>query len=113
MTILEIVLAVLALVIPLNFGMPLFQSTQCGEVTSGPLVERVEREWPLKPGETRVNQICQITEFLGQESPFFQTTAIAGNPDGGPVSWQTISVALDQNGDPIEGSRTPSARWSV
>ncbi|TAU17091.1 hypothetical protein ELI13_37020 [Rhizobium ruizarguesonis] len=83
--------------------MPLFESTQCGELSSGPLVEKVEREWPLKPGETRSNRICQITQFLGPKSMAFRTTVVTGNPDGGSGSWRTVSVALDQNGDPVEG----------
>ncbi|AGS20617.1 RDD family protein [Rhizobium etli] len=107
MTIFEMLLAAVALVIPLNFGMPLFQSTHCGEVTSGPLVEKVEREWPLKPGETRVNQICQITDFLGPQSTSFRTTVVTSNPDGGSASWRTVSVGLDKNGDPIEGLEDP------
>ncbi|MBX4868173.1 RDD family protein [Rhizobium bangladeshense] len=107
MTIFQLLLAAVALVIPLNFGMPLFQSTQCGEVTSGPLVEKVEREWPLKPGETRVNQICQITDFLGPQSTSFRTTVVTGNPEGGSASWRSVSVGLDKNGDPIKGLEDP------
>lgn len=103
MTIFEVLLGAVMLIVPLNFGMPLFQSTQCEEVTSDPLVENVEREWPLNPGETRVNQICLISEFLGPESPSFQTTVVTGNSDGGSVSWRSMSVPLDRNGDPIEG----------
>ncbi|MGR9193145.1 RDD family protein [Rhizobium leguminosarum] len=102
MTIFEISLAVLALIIPLNFAMPLIQSTQCEELTSGPLVEKVAREWPLKLGETRVNQICRNTQFLGQERTFFRTTVVTGKSGGGSVSWRSMLVALDQIGDPAE-----------
>ncbi|WP_082928861.1 RDD family protein [Rhizobium bangladeshense] len=107
MTIFEISLAVLALIIPLNFAMPLFQSTQCEELTSGPLVEKVERQWPLKPGETRANEICQITEFLGTSSSLFRSTVLTGNSNGGPVSWRSVSVPLDQNGAPVDGIADP------
>jgi uncharacterized RDD family membrane protein YckC len=103
MAIFEIVLGAVMLIVPLNFGIPLFQSTQCEEVTSGLLVEKVEREWPLNPGETRANEICLIRDFLGPESPYFRTTVVTDNADGGSVSWRSLSVALDQNGDPAEG----------
>ncbi|XAZ21462.1 RDD family protein [Sinorhizobium sp. B11] len=103
MTIFEIVLGAAMLVVPLNFGTPLFESTQCEEVTSGPLVEKVEREWPLKPAETRGNQICLTREILGLERRYFQTTVITDNAGGASASWRSVSVALDQNGDPVEG----------
>lgn len=103
MTIFEILLGAVMLIVPLNFGTPLFQSTQCEEVTSGPLVEKVEREWPLKSAETRVNQICLTREILGLERPSFRTTVITDNTDGGSASWRSVSVALDQNGAPVEG----------
>ncbi|OWV90400.1 RDD family protein [Rhizobium sp. R693] len=102
MAIFEALLAVVALIVPLNFGMPLFESTQCGEVTSGPLVEKVEHEWPLKQGEKRENQLCRVTQFLGKERVFFRTTVITGKPDGGTFSSRSVSAALDQNGDPID-----------
>ncbi|MEB3046649.1 RDD family protein [Rhizobium mulingense] len=104
MTFLEFLLASVALIIPLNFGIPLFESTQCGEAASGPLVEKVEREWPLKLGETRVNQICRSTQYWGQESTFFQTTVITGNSGGQSVSWRVLSVALDENGELAHGT---------
>lgn len=101
MVIFEVLLSVVAIVIPLNFGMPLFQSTQCEEATLGPLVEKTEREWPLNPGERRVNQICYVKPFLGKESAFFRTTVITGNPDGGTFSSRGVSTAVNQNGDAI------------
>lgn len=103
MAIFELVLGVLMFVVPLNFGMPLFQTTQCEEVTSGPLVEKVERDWPLKPGESRVNQLCLTRDLLGAESRYFESTVLPGGTDVGPVSERSVSVELERNGEPLEG----------
>jgi uncharacterized RDD family membrane protein YckC len=103
----SMLLSVVALVIPLNVGMPLFQSTRCEQVDSGPLVEKVENEWPLKPGEKRQNQICHVTRLIGQDTVFFETAVISGNPDGGAFSSRSVSTPLGQNGEPINPVSSP------
>jgi uncharacterized RDD family membrane protein YckC len=97
----SILLSVLALIIPLNVEMPFFQSTRCEQVDSGPLVEKVQSEWPLKPGEKRENQLCHVTRLIGPDSVFFETAVISGNPDGGAFSSRVVSTPLGQNGEPI------------
>lgn len=73
--------------------------TACEPTAPDALVQRIEREWPLAPGQSRVSQIC-TTSFWGvaDSRSFVSTLVDAGdNP-----TQRTINFEIDEAGNPVE-----------
>jgi uncharacterized RDD family membrane protein YckC len=103
----ELVLTVLfyalALATPWNIGFSPFNSIACDQVATGPLVDKVEAQWPLKPGEKRVNQICRVSQWDGHPSNgYFTTTVVAKS--GASTYTRSVSTQVDQNGNAIDAT---------
>jgi uncharacterized RDD family membrane protein YckC len=74
-------------------------TTACEATAPDALVQRIEREWPLAPGQSRVSQIC-TTSFWGvpDSRSFVSILVDAGdNP-----TQRTISFEIDEAGNPVE-----------
>jgi uncharacterized RDD family membrane protein YckC len=91
---------VLSLVTPWNLSIPFFQNRQCALATTGPLVEKVEASWPLKPGETRFNQLCHIS-WLGSEGYDLFVSSVSSK-DGAMTYTRSVSSVVDKGGNPID-----------
>lgn len=73
--------------------------TECEPTAPDALVQRIEREWPLAPGQSRINQIC-TTSFWGiaDSRSFVSILVDAGdNP-----TERTINFEIDEAGNPVE-----------
>jgi len=92
----------LSTVTPWDVTLPFLKNERCDITTSGPLVPKMEAEWPLQSGETRTNQLCGIS-WLGSKRYYVFVSKVASQQ--GKTNWaRAISVPVDENGNPIDQS---------
>lgn len=90
----------LSTVLPWDVTLPFLKNERCDITTSGPLVAKMEAEWPLQSGETRTNQLCGIS-WLGSKGYYLFVSKVASQQ--GKTNWvRAISVPVDENGNPID-----------
>jgi uncharacterized RDD family membrane protein YckC len=113
--IIEIALVLLFFVVstvtPWNLSVPLFQNRQCSPTASGPLVEKIEAQWPMKPGETRVNRLCHIS-WLGSEGYDLFLSSVSSH-DGAMTYTRSFSAAVDKSGNPVDPGTAVNTLMSV
>ncbi|QND47416.1 RDD family protein [Rhizobium lusitanum] len=113
--IIEIALVILffalSMVTPWNLSIPFFQNRQCSPAASGPLAEKVEAQWPLKPGETRVNELCHIS-WLGSEGYDLFISSVSSH-DGAMTYTRSFSAAVDKSGNPVDSGTAVNTLMSV
>lgn len=80
-------------------GFSIGRSVACTIATPSALTDEVDREWPLGPGETRINQLCVIAPWPGEEQRLFTSTVNAGQ--GTSNITRNLSVELDENGNAV------------
>lgn len=74
-------------------------TTQCEPAGPSALAERIDRDWPLAPGQSRENQICVTSIWGVPEGRVFVSTLI----DAGDMPAQrSISLEIDEAGNPLE-----------
>ncbi|WP_195909546.1 RDD family protein [Rhizobium tubonense] len=93
----------LALATPWNIGFSPFNSIACEQAATGPLVDKVEAQWPLKPGEKRLNQICRVSQFDGHPPNGYFTTSVV-TTSGASTYTRSVSTQIDQNGNAIDAT---------
>jgi uncharacterized RDD family membrane protein YckC len=98
-----ILLYALALATPWNIGFSFFNSVTCEQPTTGPLVDKVEAQWPLKPGERRINQICRVNRPGGHSPEGYFTTSVV-TTSGTSTYARSVSTQIDQNGNAINAT---------
>ncbi|MFT4180613.1 MAG: RDD family protein [Rhizobium sp.] len=101
---------ILSLVTPWDLSIPLFQSTQCSQTASGPLIEKIEAQWPLEPGETRVNKLCHVS-WLGSDGYNLLLSSVSSK-DGATTYARSFSAAVDKNGNPVDPGTNGNALMS-
>ncbi|MBB3607622.1 RDD family protein [Rhizobium sp. BK602] len=101
---------ILSIVTSWNLSVPLFQSSQCSPTASGPLIEKIEAQWPLKPGETRVNELCHVS-WLGSDGYYLFLSSVSSK-DGATTYARSFSAAVDKNGNPIDPGTNSNALMS-
>ncbi|WP_411196949.1 RDD family protein [Rhizobium sp.] len=89
-------------VIPLDFRFAGWSYTQCSVEVPDQLAKRIDVGWPLKPGEVRINQICEISQ-IGSEKQRYLQTGVSRQTDYG-TSAQWLAVPVDADGNPVLGS---------
>jgi uncharacterized RDD family membrane protein YckC len=89
-----------ALVSPWNTGYSFFSSRVCEQVTTGLLVDKVEAQWPLNPGERRVNVICSVDRFNGHPPEKYFTTSVS-TTSGKPIFTRSATTEIDDGGNAI------------
>lgn len=94
----------LSTVTPWDVTLPFLQKQQCNDTTSGPLIPKIEAEWPLQPGETRSNQLCRMS-WLGSKGYNLFVSKVVSQ-QGSATSIRALSVPVDDNGNPIDPSVT-------
>jgi len=95
---------------PWNLSIPLFQSNQCSPMASGPLIEKIEAQWPLKPGETRVNKLCHVS-WLGSDGYNLLFSSVSSK-EGATTYTRSFSAVVDKNGSPIDPRTNSNAPMS-
>ncbi len=98
-------------VTPWDVTLPFLQNQQCTETTSGPLIPKIEAEWPLQPGETRSNQLCHISWLGSKGYTVFVSKVVSQQGTG--TSIRAVSVPVDDNGNPIDPSVTMRPSSSI
>lgn len=101
----------LSAVTPWDLTLPFLQKQQCEEATSGPLIPKIEAEWPLQPGEVRSNQLCRIS-WLGSKG-YTVFVTIVTSQDGSATTRRAFSVPVDGNGNPIDPNVTARPTSSI
>ena len=101
----------LSAVTPWDLTLPLLQKQQCDKATSGPLIAKLEAEWPLQAGEGRSNQLCHIS-WLGSNGYTVFVSAVASQ-QGSTTLKRAFSVPVDGNGNPINPNVTARPTSSV
>ncbi|WP_271025185.1 RDD family protein [Rhizobium sp. RCAM05973] len=101
----------LSSVTPWDLTLPFLQKQQCNETTSGPLIPKIEAEWPLQTGDVRSNQLCRIS-WLGSKGYTVFVSKVASQ-QGTATSIRTFSVPVDDKGDPVNPSVTARPKSSV
>lgn len=101
----------LSSVTPWDLTLPFLQKQQCNETTSGPLIPKIEAEWPLQAGDVRSNQLCRIS-WLGSNGYTVFVSKVASK-QGTATSIRTFSVPVDDKGDPVNPSVTARPTSSV
>ena len=101
----------LSTVTPWDMTLPFLQKQQCNETTSGPLIPKIEAEWPLQSGEVRSNQLCRIS-WLGSKGYTVFVSKVASQ-QGTATSVRAFSVPVDDNGNPIDPSVTVRPTSSI
>lgn len=113
--IIEIALVILffalSMVTPWNLSIPFFQNRQCSPTASGPLVEKVEAQWSLKPGETRANELCHIS-WLGSQGYDLFISSVSSH-DGAMTYTRSFSAAVDKSGNPVDPGTAVNTLMSV
>jgi hypothetical protein len=89
-----------ALVTPWNTGTSFFTRTACEEVATGPLVDKVEAQWPLNPGERRANLVCSLERFNGHPPERYFTTSVFTTSGKATIS-RSASTQIDADGNVI------------
>lgn len=101
----------LSAVIPWDLTLPFLREQQCQETTVGPLIPKIEAEWPLQPGETRSNQLCRISWLGSKGYTVFVSAAVSQR---GPTTVKhAFSVPVDSNGNPIDPTITVRPSSSI
>ncbi len=96
---------------PWDLTLPLIQKQQCDEATSGPLVAKIDAEWPLQPGEVRSNQLCRIS-WLGSKGYTLFVSAVTSR-QGAATFNRAFSIPVDDNGNPINPNETARPTSSI
>ncbi|MFK0163218.1 RDD family protein [Rhizobium sp. NPDC090279] len=94
-----------------DLTLPLLQRQQCEEATSGPLIAKVEAEWPLQPGDVRSNQLCRIS-WLGSKG-YTVFVSVVASQQGSATVKHAFSVPVDGNGNPVDPNVTVRPTSSV
>ncbi|AYG66522.1 MULTISPECIES: RDD family protein [unclassified Rhizobium] len=102
---------VISAVTPWDLTLPFLLKQQCEETTAGPLIPKVEAEWPLQPGETRSNQQCRIS-WLGSKGYTVFVSAVVSQ-HGSTTVKRAFSVPVDGNGNPIDPNITVRPSSSI
>ncbi|MGO7635123.1 RDD family protein [Rhizobium leguminosarum] len=89
-------------VIPLDFRFAGWSYTQCGVEVSDQLAKRIDAGWPLKPGEVRISQICEVSQIGSEKQRYLQTGVSHQTDNWTSARWLTIPV--DANGNPVIGT---------
>lgn len=84
--------------------LPFLHEQHCDTTTSGPLVSKMEAEWPLQPGETRTNRLCQIS-WLGSKG-YKVFVSVVASQQGTTKTTHALSLPVDDNGNPIDPNGT-------
>jgi len=91
-------------VIPLDFRFAGWSYTQCGVEVPDQLAKRIDAGWPLRTGEVRTNQICEVSQ-IGSEKQKYLQTGIARQTDYW-VSGQWLIIPVDADGNPVVGTES-------
>ncbi|NTF42276.1 RDD family protein [Rhizobium rhizogenes] len=101
----------LSTVTPWDLTLPFLQKQQCNETTTGPLVPKIEAEWPLQKGEVRSNQLCRIS-WLGSKGYVVFVSKVVSE-QGATTSIRAFSTPVDNNGNPVDPNVTARPTSSV
>ncbi|EJT05272.1 transmembrane protein [Rhizobium sp. CCGE 510] len=89
-------------VIPLDFRFAGWSYTQCGVEMPDQLAKRIDAGWPLRSGEVRINQICEVSQIGSEKQKYLQTGVSRQTDYGTSAQWLTIPVDADSN--PVVGT---------
>ncbi|MBY5400887.1 MAG: RDD family protein [Rhizobium sp.] len=84
-------------VLPLDFRFPGWSYTQCGVELPDQLAKRIDAGWPLRSGEVRINQICEVSQIGSEKQRYLQTGVSRQTDNGTSGQWLTIPVDADDN----------------
>ncbi|MGV1788909.1 RDD family protein [Rhizobium sp. A37_96] len=99
-------------VTPWDLTLPSLQKRHCEITTSsGALVDKIEAEWPLQPGETRTNQLCRIS-WLGSKGYTVLVSEVTSQ-QGSTTSTRALSVPVNGSGDAIDLNATVRPTSSI
>ncbi|MGG6897216.1 MULTISPECIES: RDD family protein [Rhizobium] len=83
-----------------DVALPYLRNQRCEAITSGPLIPKVETDWPLQPGETRTNKLCQVS-WLGSKGYKIFVSSVASQQ--GTTNWtHSVYLPVDDNGNPLD-----------
>jgi len=91
-------------VIPLDFRFAGWSYTQCGVEVPDQLAKRIDAGWPLRTGEVRNNQICEVSQ-IGSEKQRYLQTGVSRQTDYW-VSAQWLAIPVDADGNPVVGTES-------
>ncbi|KPH07872.1 RDD family protein [Rhizobium acidisoli] len=86
-------------VIPLDFRFAGWSYTQCSVEVPDQLAKRIDVGWPLKPGEVRINQICEVSQIGSEKQRYLQTGVSRQTDYGTSARW--LAVPVDADGNPV------------
>ncbi|KAA1178774.1 RDD family protein [Rhizobium tropici] len=98
-------------VTPWDLTLPFLREQQCEETTAGPLIPKVEAEWPLQAGETRSNQLCRIS-WLGSKG-YTVFVSIVVSQQGSTTMKRAFSIPVGGDGNPIDPNITERPSSSI
>ncbi|TXI08391.1 MAG: hypothetical protein E6Q76_07230 [Rhizobium sp.] len=101
----------ISMVAPWDLTLPSLQKQQCEPTASGPIIPKIEAEWPLQPGETRANQLCHIS-WLGSKG-YSVLVSTVSSQEGSAISTRALTLPVDDNGNPIDPGVTVRPTSSV
>lgn len=90
---------VLSTVTPWDMTLPLLTSQRCDVTTTGPLIAKIEAEWPLQPGETRTNLLCHIS-WLGSNGYYVFRSQVV-KQQGATTSARAVTISVNEKVEPV------------
>jgi len=100
------VLTLITVVSPWNIGFGVLEYTDCRIASSSPLLDKVNREWPLEAGLERSSLLCRKMRLF--DETYYLVNSRTTKTTGLYTWSKWVTIASDENGAPLEPAKMRS-----